>query len=180
MKWSGERLIDAVVVVSAVGALVVASVVLASQRAAGPSDRATVVRAWQQYGEGGQRLGPEVAAVTLVEFGDYQCPACGVGEKHFEAVRRRNPEVAFVYRHFPLPAHEFAEGAAEAAECAAEQDRFPQMHPGLYQASALDLEALVDFARQAGVTDLDGFTKCLRDGRTRSRIEEDRRAARLI
>jgi protein-disulfide isomerase len=79
--------------------------------------------------------GNPVAPVTLVEYGDYECPACGLAypivhavQKHFEG------ELRFVFRNFPLAqAHPQAESAAEAAEWAGSHQRFWEMHDGLYE-----------------------------------------------
>jgi protein-disulfide isomerase len=79
-------------------------------------------------------LGPDHAPVTVVEYGDFQCPTCKVAapavkvliEKHVERVR-------FVFRHFPLEAaHPHALSAAETAECAGAQSRFWEMHDLLF------------------------------------------------
>ncbi|MGI5241825.1 DsbA family protein [Dactylosporangium sp. CA-139066] len=80
-------------------------------------------------------LGPVDAPVTLVEYGDYQCPYCGraypiVGE----LLHRRQGAILFAYRHFPLTnVHPVAEMAAEAAEAAGSKGRFWQMHDWLFE-----------------------------------------------
>jgi protein-disulfide isomerase len=79
--------------------------------------------------------GQQNAAVVVVEYGDYQCPACGrafsILEQVFEEYKSKR--VKFVYRHFPLPQHKFAFRAAVAAECAGEQGKFWEMHKELYE-----------------------------------------------
>lgn len=94
-------------------------------------------------------LGPEKASVTLVEYGDYECPFCarahGVLAQVLEHVRE---EARFAYRHFPLSQmHPHAQRAAQAAEAAAAQGRFWEMHHTLYEhQDALDLEDLLEYA----------------------------------
>ena len=68
-------------------------------------------------GESDHALGPETALVTLVEYGDYQCPACGQAYPIIkELLGRLGQRVRFVFRNFPLATvHPHAEGAAEAA-----------------------------------------------------------------
>ncbi|MCD9028110.1 DsbA family protein [Luteimonas sp. BDR2-5] len=75
------------------------------------------------------------APVTLVEYGDFQCPACAMAYPLVKAIQRRHgADVAFVFRHFPLAeAHPFARLAAEVAEGAAAQGRFWDMHDWLYE-----------------------------------------------
>lgn len=73
------------------------------------------------------------AKVTLVEFGDYQCPACGAIEPAVEQLRSEyKGKVNFVFRNFPLPMHQNAVIAAKAAEAAGMQGKFWQMHDLLY------------------------------------------------
>lgn len=83
-------------------------------------------------------LGNKNAAVTLVEFSDFQCPFCGQFYTQTEAQLRKDyvdsGKVQFVYRQFPLTQiHPNAEGAAEASECANEQGKFWQYHDLLFQ-----------------------------------------------
>jgi protein-disulfide isomerase len=80
-------------------------------------------------------LGDNDAPVTLVEYGDYQCPHCGHAYPIVnEVLQYFGPRVRFVYRHFPLTqVHPFAESAAETAEFAGAHRRFWQMHDGLFE-----------------------------------------------
>jgi len=79
--------------------------------------------------------GPEDAPVTLVEYGDFECPFCGAAHPVVEAVRASmGDDLRFVYRHFPITTvHPHAEPAAEAAEAAGRQGRFWPMHDLLFQ-----------------------------------------------
>ena len=79
-------------------------------------------------------LGPEHAPVTVVEYGDFECPNCKQAAPAVKLLMQRFPErVRFVYRHFPLESlHPHALQAAEAAECAGEQGQFWQMHDLLF------------------------------------------------
>ena len=73
--------------------------------------------------------GPEDATVTVVEYGDFQCPYCGQAERAILAEQEIDPDVRYVWRHLPLPdVHPQAQLAAEAAEAAAAQDAFWPMH----------------------------------------------------
>jgi protein-disulfide isomerase len=80
-------------------------------------------------------LGRSDAAVTLVEYGDYQCPFCArAHEEIAEVVRRNGRDVRFAFRHFPLlDVHPHALRAAEAAEAAGAQGRFWTMHAILFE-----------------------------------------------
>jgi protein-disulfide isomerase len=82
--------------------------------------------------------GPLDAPVSLVEYGDYECPFCGAAHPVVEAVRERmGDELQFVYRHFPIiTAHPHAWTAAESAEAAGAQGRFWEMHDLLFEDQA--------------------------------------------
>lgn len=79
-------------------------------------------------------LGPVEAAVTIVEYGDYECPDCLNAVPIIEQVMRElGDQVRFVFRHFPQNSvHPHASAAAEAAETAAEQGKFWEMHRALF------------------------------------------------
>jgi protein-disulfide isomerase len=81
-----------------------------------------------------QVLGPEDAPVTVVEYGDYQCPYCARAHSIVqELLRRRTNLMRFAYRHFPLiNVHPYAEPAAEAAEAAGARGRFWPVHDWLF------------------------------------------------
>jgi len=99
-------------------------------------------------------LGPADARVTLVEFGDFECPFCGAAYPELQRVLRElGPKVRFVFRHFPLgEQHPHAPHAAEVAEAAGAQNKFWQMHDLLYQRqAALGDEDLVRYARELGL-----------------------------
>ena len=80
------------------------------------------------------RTGPDTAAVKIVEFSDYQCPACKSIEPHVRTlVASYGDRVQFVYRNFPLPQHKNAMAAALAAEAAGAQGKFWRMHDRLFE-----------------------------------------------
>ena len=101
--------------------------------------------------------GPDDAAVTLVEYGDYECPHCGRAHAVLQRVLEElGDEVRFVFRNFPLAeAHPHAEPAAEAAESVAAHGgdaAFWAMHDTLYEhQDALGAEDLLEYAAEAGV-----------------------------
>ncbi len=80
-------------------------------------------------------IGPANAAVTLVEYGDYECPHCGLAHPIVKLVRAHfAKQLRFVFRHFPLSqVHPNAQSAAEAAEYAGAHGRFWEMHDGIYE-----------------------------------------------
>src|SRR6059058_4798396 len=98
--------------------------------------------------------GPATAPVTLVEYGDYECPYCGAAYPMVKEVQARlGDRLRFAYRHFPLSqAHPHAEHAAEAAEAAGAQGRFWEMHDTLFEHQrALDDAHLRLYAESLGL-----------------------------
>src|SRR5579871_6549657 len=97
--------------------------------------------------------GPANAAMTLVEYGDYECPACGQAYSTIKEVQRAlNGRLRFVFRNFPLSKHPHAEEAAEAAEAAAAQGKFWEMHDALFEnQDALEDEDLIAYAGNIGL-----------------------------
>jgi protein-disulfide isomerase len=119
--------------------------------------------------------GPADAAVTLVQYGDYECPYCGEAYPIVQEVQRRMGErLRFVFRNFPIStSHPHAEQAAEAAEAADAQGRFWDMHDLLYENQwRLRDEDLRDYARQLEL-DLERFDKELAEHVHAARIHED-------
>lgn len=116
--------------------------------------------------------GPDTAPVTIVEFTDYECPYC---RDHFLktlplVLAQYGDRVRYVVMNFPIPRlHPDALGAAEAAECAADQGRFWEYHDRLFVASELDRAALESIAAQMH---LDGaaFATCMDTRATSERV----------
>ena len=98
--------------------------------------------------------GPPTAAVTLLEYGDFECPHCGRAYPLIEAARLElGDSLRFVFRHYPINVqHDHAMQAAEASEAAAAQGRFWEMHRLLFtHQDALDRESLLRYAAEAGL-----------------------------
>ncbi len=125
-------------------------------------------------------LGPATAPATLVVYGDYQCPYTAVAHSFLVELRETlGGRLRLVYRHFPLSdLHPDAERAAEAAESAAAQGRFWEMHAALFehQASLRDR----DLARYAAAVGLDAeqFRQELARHAHAERVKEDVRSGR--
>ena len=119
--------------------------------------------------------GPADAHVTLVEYGDYECPHCGRAYPIIKEVQRRlGSKLRFVFRNFPLgEGHPHAEHAAEAAEGAGGQGRFWEMHDMLYEHQrALDDSHLIGYAATLGL-DAKRFEQELQTGAHTARVRED-------
>ena len=119
--------------------------------------------------------GPADAAVTLVQYGDYECPYCGAAYPIIKEVQARMGErLRFVFRNFPITtSHPHAEQAAEAAEAAAAQGRFWEMHDLLYENQArLRDDDLRAYAEKLGL-DVELFDAELAEHVHAARVRED-------
>ena len=118
--------------------------------------------------------GPEDAPVTLVEYGDFECPYCGQAETVIRELLRDHGDARYVWRHLPLnDVHPHAELAAEGAEAAAAQDAFWDMHDLLLDhQGALTRDDLLGYATQLDL-DVDRFAEHLDSHAGAARIAED-------
>jgi Na+:H+ antiporter, NhaA family len=121
------------------------------------------------------RGGVPPGAVTLVVYGDYECPYTRAAYRSIHQIEGRlEDDLRFVFRHFPLRSiHPHAQLAAEAAEEAAAQGRFWEMHDVLFgHQHRLELDDLRGYATELEL-DLIRFDEAVSDGRHRSRIQAD-------
>lgn len=121
------------------------------------------------------------AKVSLVEFGDFQCPACAAAYPIVEqllAFYKDNPNVNFVFRHFPLPQHQFALLSAESVEAAGAQGKYWEMYDLLYKnqnawiASSDPLSVFVEYASQLKL-DVNRFKTDVQQSKYSQSISED-------
>jgi Na+/H+ antiporter NhaA len=118
--------------------------------------------------------GPEEAPVTLVEYGDFECPYCGQAEPVVRELLADFGDVRYVWRHLPLnDVHPRAQIAAEASEAAAEQNAFWEMHDLLLaHQDALAVRDLIGYGQRLGL-DMERFTEDLRTHAGAGRVAED-------
>ena len=124
-------------------------------------------------GERDHVQGPATASVTLVEYGDYECPYCRAAVAIVQELQRVLPDrLRFVFRHFPLEnRHPHARRAAEAAEAAGAQGRFFEMHAALFEhQTALEDEDLMRYAAELN----------LDTARFRADLDADMHANRIL
>jgi protein-disulfide isomerase len=118
--------------------------------------------------------GPEVAPVTLVEYGDFECPYCGRAEPVVRELLADFGDITYVWRHLPLnDVHPRAQLAAEASEAAAAQGTFWEMHDLLLDhQDALRPKDLIGYAGELGL-DVERFTEDLRRHAGAARVARD-------
>ncbi len=129
-------------------------------------------------GESDHLAGRSDAPVTLVEYGDYECPYCGMAYPLVQRIQRRlGGTLCFVFRNFPLKeSHPHAEHAAESAESAAAQGKFWEMHDTLYEhQDVLDDESLLGYAAELGL-DAERVARDLESSTYARRVRDDFRS----
>jgi protein-disulfide isomerase len=121
--------------------------------------------------------GDEDAPVTITEWSDFECPFCTrFYEQTYPQIVEEYVEtgkVKFVYRHFPLNFHPNAQKAAEASECALEQDKFWEMHDVLFEKGVSGgVASFKQYAKDLGL-DTEEFNDCLDSGRMADEVADD-------
>ena len=122
--------------------------------------------------------GNKDAAITLVEYSDFECPFCGQFHTTLQQVARDYPnDVKIIFRHFPLSFHPEAEPAALAAECAGEQGKFWEFIDLIIEVTpsnnGLNLAKIPDYAKQVGVKDINKFNECVSSNKYASAVNDD-------
>lgn len=117
---------------------------------------------------------------TLVEYSDFQCPACGFWYKDIEEVVSENKDtLSFVYRHFPLPQHQNADLAARASEAAGAQGKFWEMHEKLFKnqrdwSDSLTAEKIFEsYAQEIGL-DMARYADDIKSATTKDAVAHDK------
>lgn len=125
-------------------------------------------------GDRDHKRGSDRASVTLLEYGDYQCPHCRRAFSIVEEIQKKlGDRLLLVYRHFPLTEmHQYAESAAEAAEAAGLQGKFWEMHRLLYTGEGLENDKLKKYAAGIGL-DTNRFNRDMETHSQSARVRED-------
>jgi protein-disulfide isomerase len=182
-KW--DVAITSILVVCA---LVTTGLVIRREFFAAPNPQASgteeprYIEDWRAHLHDGATLGSAQAPVQLIEFADFECPFCANFHNTVKQVEEQFPgKIAVSFVHFPLPGHRFAEPAARAAECAADQGRFEAMHDQLFaNQNAFGLKSWSEFALAAGVPDLTAFETCVKQETPLQQVEAGKKAGEQL
>jgi protein-disulfide isomerase len=128
------------------------------------------------------RIGTESAKVTLVEFGDFQCPSCAAAHPIVKQILQDyKNKIFFVFRNFPLPMHKNAQIAAEAAEGAGAiggQKKYWEMHDKLFEnqnewaENNKPLDLFIEYSKELEL-DTDKFKKAVEQNKFQGKIQKD-------
>lgn len=132
----------------------------------------------QAVSERDHAKGPAAALLTLVEYGDYQCPYCGAAYPVVKRLQKTlGKKLRFVFRNFPVTqAHPYARIAAEVAEAAALQGKFWEMHDLLFEKqNDFEPDIVAVWAKKIGL-DVEKFGNDIKQGDIAKRIKEDRQS----
>lgn len=126
------------------------------------------------------------AKVTLVEYSDFQCPACQAFQPALtDVLTQFGDNISFEYKHFPLPIHPLAEQAARAAEAAGQQGKFFEFHDKLFagqkewSASPNPAAFFMRYAQEIGL-DVDQFTRQMKSTILRDEVRSDKAEAAAL
>lgn len=120
-------------------------------------------------------LGAVNAKVTVVEFGDFQCPACGALHPVLKELKKKyaDKSVRFIYRQYPLSQHEYALPAAKASLAAMQQQKFWEYHDELFEhQNNLQEEDLISYAKDIGL-DIDKFATDSKEDALADTVQRD-------
>ncbi|OGC46169.1 hypothetical protein A3F07_02395 [candidate division WWE3 bacterium RIFCSPHIGHO2_12_FULL_38_15] len=170
-----------VLVIGGLTILVFLGIIVLGQNKPPISPVLTEVSDEQLYAPHSYFLGNEDAATVLVEFSDFQCPACAAFHPVVKGLAQKYPQdLRIIYRHFPLPQHKNAQKAAEAAQIAGEQGKFWEFGELLFQNQEnMTEEDLVKYAEELNL-DMERFSGALKSGTYEQFVTEDLNAGRKL
>ncbi len=130
-------------------------------------------KSWQELLSDAQVIGDPSAPVKIVEFSDFECPACRAFHQNVgEIMSTGTSGVAVFFIHFPLESHRFAAHAAKASECARAQGRFREFVGSVFaKQDSIGLKSWDSFAVDAGITDTATFAVCVVDPAPVARLQ---------
>ena len=130
--------------------------------------------------------GPLEAPVRIVEYSDFQCPACRMAEPAITKIMTDYPgKVYFVFRHFPLAGHRWSAISHQAAECANREGKFWPYHDRVYEQQAQwsvlpnPSEAFLSYAKEMGIS-IDSFATCMANEKVRADIMEEKQKGEAL
>ncbi len=133
------------------------------------------------------QIGPKDSKVTIVEFADFECEACGAAHPTVKRILEEyKGKIRFVRRHFPLPGHANAILASQVAEAAEEQGKFWEMHNKLYESQIewgekqeSEIETFIQYATDLGL-DIEQFKQSIESNKAMEKINRDKADGEVV
>ena len=180
-NWTTLKRVLPFIIVAVVGFVTLGAAIVLYRAKLPQTTAIPAMAASKERGEEVHSRGPANAAVTLEEYGDFQCPPCGGLEVPLQQIERDHASsLRVIFRNFPFAIHEHAHEAAYAAEAAGLQGRFWEMHDLLYREQAVwaktkDVQPLFDsYAGMIGLN-LERFKKDAGGEQVKAKVESDRK-----
>lgn len=179
MKISDDAKIFMGIVLVTILIVVGGAVALSKQQSVQVEQQSKVYNQSELIAETSWSKGNKDAKVWIVEFSDFQCPACGAIQPVIQQVLNTyKDKILFVYRQYPLPSHNFAQIAALAAEAAGEQGKFWEYHDKLFanqtswSSESDPSKTFIQYAKDIGL-DGDKFSRSFNEKKGLAHINED-------
>ena len=148
-------------------------IIIAGERQGATKTALKIVNESELIADHNYTKGPQSSAVVLVEFSDFECPACAAFQSVLKGLELEYPNLKLVFKHFPLPQHTFGKKAAYASMAAGEQDAFWEYHDLLFQnQNDLNDETFETLAKELGL-DIKKFNDDYKSARIKALVEAD-------
>ena len=153
--------------------LVFVGIIIAGEKQGNQSTALKIVNDGELVTDYNYFKGPENSEVVLVEFSDFECPACAAFQTALKRIEVEYPALKIVYKHYPLPQHSNALKAAYASMAAGEQDAFWEYHDLLFQnQNDLKEEDLITYAKDLGL-DVKKFESDMKSEKIKTLVQND-------
>lgn len=131
-------------------------------------------------------LGPDSAPIRILDFSDFQCPACRAAVPMLDGLAAKYPgKIQIVFKHFPLRMHVWSPVAHQSAECAAEQGKFWDYYKRIYDQQPIwanlpdPMVSFATYANEAGL-DMNAFTQCMANSEVAARIAAEKKEGEVL
>jgi protein-disulfide isomerase len=164
MKIPWSKIGDTLLVIAAitVAAIVVRRELFAKPPMAISGVTYEYVENWKDLVPFGIALDPKASSVTVIEFGDLECPACRAFHTSLTRSMAKDTTLSFLFLHYPLPQHRFARISAQALECANRYGYAAPFMDLIYQKQdSIGLKSWESFGHEAGINDANEFSLCV-------------------
>lgn len=134
----------------------------------------------------GKTLGPDSAPIRILDFSDFECPACRMAAAGLEALMQKYPgKIQLIFKHFPLRMHVWSPVAHQSAECASDQGKFWEFYKKVYEnqpvwvATPDPMISFATYAKEAGLN-MDTFAQCMANPAVAEHIAAEKKEGEVL